>query len=102
MIHPLSGRHQDPVFQSQSTPTIILDDRFLIRAATPTYLKATGRQADELVSVNVFDAFPENPDTDEPGSADTLLDCIEQSLARKRGDQVLPLRYDIPGPAPAR
>ena len=98
MIHPLSGRHQDPVFQSQSTPTVILDDRFLIRAATPTYLKATGRQADELVSVNVFDAFPENPDTDEPGSAATLLGCIEQSLARRRGDQVLPLRYDIPDP----
>ena len=98
MNHPLSGKHLDPVFLSQSTPTVILDDTFLIRAATPSYLKATGRQAEELVSVNVFDAFPENPDTDEPGSADTLLGCIEQSLARKRGDQVLPLRYDIPDP----
>ena len=98
MKHPLDGKHLDPVFLSQSTPTVILDDTFLIRAATPSYLRATGRLAEELVSVNVFDAFPENPDTDEPGSADTLLGCIEQSLARKRGDQVLPLRYDIPDP----
>ena len=98
MLHPLSGKHQDPVFLSQSTPTVIIDDGFVIRAATPSYLKTTGRQADELVSVNVFDAFPENPDTDEPGSADVLFGSIEQSLARRRGDQVLPLRYDIPDP----
>ena len=98
MLHPLSGKHQDPVFLSQSTPSVIIDDGFVIRAATPSYLKTTGRQAEELVSVNVFDAFPENPDTDEPGSADTLLGTIEQSLARSRGDQVLPLRYDIPDP----
>ncbi|MET1059206.1 MAG: ANTAR domain-containing protein [Nocardioides sp.] len=98
MLHPLAGKHKDPVFLSQSTPTVILDDRFVIRAATPSYLRATGRLAEELIAVNVFDAFPENPDTDEPGSADTLLGCIEQSLARRGGDQVLPLRYDIPDP----
>jgi hypothetical protein len=98
MLHPLSGKHNDPVFLSQSTPTVILDDAFVIRAATPSYLRATGRLAEELVSVNVFDAFPENPDTDEPGSADLLLGCIEQSLARRRGDELLPLRYDIPDP----
>ena len=98
MVHPLSGKHKDPVFLSQSTPTVILDDRFVIRAATPSYLRATGRQAEELVSVNVFDAFPENPESDEPGSADTLLGSVEQSLARRRGDHVLPLRYDIPDP----
>jgi len=98
MLHPLSGRHRDPVFLSQSTPTVIIDDAFLIRAATPSYLRTTGRHEDELVTVNGFDAFPENPDTDEPGSADVLFASIEQSLARRRGDQVLPLRYDIPDP----
>ena len=96
MLHPLSGRHRDPVFLSQSTPTVNIDDEFLIRAATPSYQRMTGRREDELVSVNVFDAFPENPD--EPGSARILATTIEQALGRARGDEVLPLRYDIPDP----
>jgi hypothetical protein len=98
MLHPLAGRHRDPVFLSQSTPTVILDDAFLIRAVTPTLLRATGRQEDELVEANVFEAFPENPESDEPGSADQLLAAIENSLRRRRGEQVVPLRYDIPDP----
>ncbi len=98
MLHPLSGRHRDPVFLSQSTPTVIIDDEFVIRAATPSYQRMTGRHEDELVSVNVFDAFPENPDTDEPGAAQLLADSIERGLGRRRGDQLLPLRYDIPDP----
>jgi len=96
--NPLEGRHRDPVFLSQSTPTVVIDDRMVIRAATPAYQRMTQRHEEELVSVGVFDAFPENPDG--PGdSSTTLLGSLEHSLGRSRGDVLLPLRYDIPDPA---
>jgi hypothetical protein len=100
VAHPLEGRHRDPLFLSQSTPTVVLDDALVIRAATPTYQRMTRRHEEELVSVGVFDAFPENPDA--PGdSGRSLLGCLEHSLGRARGDTTLPLRYDIPDPAHA-
>ena len=92
----LVGRHRDPVFLSQSTPTVLIDDDFVIRAATPSYRRMTGRLEEELVSVNVFEAFPENPDPAAAGSAKLLLEALESSLARTRGELVVPLRYDIP------
>ena len=95
-VSPLVGRHRDPVFLSQSTPTVLIDDGFVIRAATPSYRTATDRLEEELVSVNVFEAFPENPDPAAAGSAKLLLEALETSLARTRGDLVVPLRYDIP------
>ena len=73
MSNPLEGRHRDPVFLSQSTPTVVIDDRMVIRAATPTYQRMTQRHEEELVSVGVFDAFPENPD----GPGDSTPTCLE-------------------------
>ena len=97
MTHPLEGRHRDPLFLSQSTPTVVLDDTLVIRAATPSYQRMTRRHEEELVSVGVFDAFPENPDG--PGDAGrTLLGTLEHSLGRARGDLLMPMRYDIPDP----
>lgn len=95
----LEGRQRDPVFQSLAAPTVLLGSDFVIRAVTPSYLAATGRHVDELVSVNVFDAFPENPATPEAGSARTLTDAVESVLRTGRVSQLTPLRYDIPDPA---
>ncbi|RYP82374.1 ANTAR domain-containing protein [Nocardioides guangzhouensis] len=97
MTHPLEGRHRDPLFLSQSTPTVVLDDTMVIRAATPSYQRMTQRHEEELVSVGVFDAFPENPEG--PGdSGRTLLGSLEHTLGRARGDVLMPIRYDIPDP----
>lgn len=95
----LEGRQRDPVFQSLAAPTVLLGADFVIRAVTPSYLAATGRQADELLYVNVFDAFPENPATPDVGSARSLTDAVESVLRTGRANQLAPLRYDIPDPA---
>src|SRR5512144_3159010 len=98
MTSPFEGRQRDPVFLSQPSPMVLLDRDFVIRAVTPAYLATTGRHQDELVTVNVFDAFPENPATPEVGSARQLTDSVEAVLRSGRADQVIPLRYDIPDP----
>lgn len=93
---PLAGRHADPVFLSQTAPVVLIDESMLIRAATPSYRLVTARAEEELLGVDVFDAFPPNPDSDEPGAADQLLGALEAGLRRTRGDEVRSLRYDIP------
>lgn len=92
----LEGRQRDPVFLSQPSPTVLLSSDFVIRAATPSYLDATGRHEEELVSVNVFDAFPENPATPEHDSAKSLTASLERVLRTRRPHHLSPLRYDIP------
>jgi hypothetical protein len=92
----LDGRHRDPVFMSQPSPTVLLSPDFVIRAATPSYLTATGRHEEELVRVNVFDAFPENPATPELQPAKDLTDSLERVLRTRRPHHLSPLRYDIP------
>lgn len=93
---PLAGRHADPLFLSQTAPVVLIDEAMLIRAATPSYRLVTARAEEELVGVGVFDAFPPNPDSDEPGTGDQLLGALESGLRRTRGDEVRSLRYDIP------
>jgi hypothetical protein len=94
--NPLAGRQHDPVFMSLPAATVLIDTELVIRAATPTYLGVTGRRAEDLVDVDLFAAFPENPDADEPGTGDLLRDALEEALRRRSGQRVLPLRYDIP------
>lgn len=98
-MHPrFEGRQRDPVFRSHATPTVLMTPDFVIRAATPSYLTATGRHEDELVNVNVFDAFPDNPATPEERSSQSLTDSVERVLRTTQADHLSPLRYDIPDP----
>ncbi|MGZ4494620.1 MAG: ANTAR domain-containing response regulator [Nocardioides sp.] len=98
MHRRFNGRQKDPVFRSHSTPTVLMTPDFVIRAATPSYLAATGRHEDELVDVNVFDAFPDNPATPHARSSRSLTEAIEQALRTERAVHLNPLRYDIPDP----
>jgi hypothetical protein len=94
--NPLVGRQSDPVFQSLPAATVLIDTDLVIRAATPSYLGVTGRDAGELVDVGLFTAFPENPDSDEPGTGALLEEALVDGLRRRSGQRVIPLRYDIP------
>ena len=44
-------------FEAMVSPTVMLDADFVIRAANPAYLRATERDSDQLLSVNLFDAM---------------------------------------------
>lgn len=93
---PLERSRRDPVFLSQSSPTLVLGRDCMIKAASSSYLAATGRREDELVAINVFEAFPENPAT--PGSTKDFTDSVDRVLATRRPHHVGPLRYDILDP----
>ena len=95
MLSPLGLRHRDPVFRSLSAPTVLLDPDLVIRAATPSYLLATGRDETEVLDTHLFDAFPENDATREIGSGEALVGSLQRVLRTGRPHDLGSLRYDV-------
>ena len=83
---------RDAAFDALVTPTVILDTDFVIRAANPAYLRVTERSADELLSINLFEAFPDNP---EVGGAPALAASFERVLRDRRPEHLVVQRYDL-------
>jgi len=79
-------------FDAMVTPTVMLDTDFVIRAVNPAYLRVTERDSDQLVSVNLFEAFPDNP---EVGSAVPLATSLERVLRDRRPEHLIVQRYDL-------
>jgi hypothetical protein len=95
MLSPLGLRHHDPVFRSLAVPTVLLDPDLVIRAATPSYLLATGRDETEVLDAHLFDAFPENDATREIGSGEALVGSLQRVLRTGRPHDLGSLRYDV-------
>lgn len=94
----LDDRQQDPVFVSDPSLTVVLDDELVIRAATPAYARATGRTVEELRTAPVFEMFPDNPAVPEVSPVSTLRGSLERVIRTRRQHEMSPLRYDIPVP----
>jgi len=94
----LDDRQRDPVFTGDPSLTVVLDDEFVIRAATPAYARATGRTVEELRTSPVFEMFPDNPAAPEVASVSTLRGSLERVIRTRRRHEMSPLRYDIPAP----
>ena len=75
-------------------PSVLLDRDLVIRGANPAYLRATERTEDELYSINLFEAFPDNPELGGTGSA-RLAASFERVLRHDRVDHMTVLRYDL-------
>ncbi len=87
------------MFLSQRSPTVLMSRDFVVRAATPSYLQATDREEDELLEVNLFEAFPDNPQNSETVSSAELADSLETVLRTGAPHRLNSIRYDIPARA---
>lgn len=94
----MESRRRDPVFLSQPSAVVLVDTDFVIRAATPAYATVTHRSLEELIAVDLFEAFPDNPEFPEGQPTRTLAASIEQAMRTRRSQCLPPLRYDIPDP----
>ena len=94
MTRPSAALVGDAAFHALATPTVLLDPDLVIRAANKAYLGATGRATDDLLSVNIFDAFPENPELAGAGRA-TFSASFERVLSTGRTDHMVVQRYDL-------
>ena len=96
---PLERSRRDPVFLSHPTPTLLLNREFTIEAVSRSYVTSTGRGEDELVSANVFEAFPQNPAAPDVDSTKDFTDSFERVLRTRQPHQLGPLRYDVEDPS---
>lgn len=84
----------DAAFQALASPTVLLDPDLVIRAANDAYLRATGRQQEDLISVPLFDAFPDNPELGGVGRT-RFTASFERVLVDRRTDHLVVQRYDV-------
>ncbi|GAA2135274.1 hypothetical protein GCM10009844_00360 [Nocardioides koreensis] len=92
MTRPSPALSRDAAFDALISPTVMLDTDFVIRAANPAYLRATDRTPDELLSINLFEAFPDNP---EVGGAPAFAASFERVLRDRRPEHLIVQRYDL-------
>jgi hypothetical protein len=84
-------------FLGRERPALVVDRELVIRSANKALLAVSHREADELISVPIFEAFPVNPD--EPDGGDGVAafqSSFEQVLRRERRHDLVIQRYDIP------
>ena len=76
-------------------PYVVLDPTWIIVASNPAYLAVTGRQADEIIGENMFDAFPSDPAS---ASGAQLRRSLERVVRERVPDHLPLIRYDIDSP----
>jgi hypothetical protein len=85
-------------FVASAAPYLVLDRELRIRAVNPAYEQATLQPASALLGCNVFDAFPDNPETPDSHSVANLTRSLETVLRLGRRDRMAIQRYDVPSP----
>jgi hypothetical protein len=75
---------------------MVVDRDLVIRSTNRAFLATVGREAEELLSLPVFEAFPDNPDQDDPHDGlQRLAESFELVLRRGQRHDMVIQRYDI-------
>jgi hypothetical protein len=83
-------------FVQDTVPRLLLDADWVVRAVNPAYLRATDREAEDLISSFVFDAFPDNPDDPAADGVRNLAASLESALRSRATDDMFVQKYDVP------
>lgn len=86
-------------FRSDPTPKILVDTSCVIQAVNPAYLRASQRSSGELLSMVVFDVFPDNPDDPTADGVERLGASFERVLRTRSSHNMVIQHYDIADPA---
>jgi diguanylate cyclase (GGDEF)-like protein/PAS domain S-box-containing protein len=84
------------LFDGSPTPQLIIAPDLTILDANAAYLQATGRRHEELIGVNVYVAFPQNPDDPDDSGVTALRQSLESVFATQVAHTTTMLRYPIP------
>jgi diguanylate cyclase (GGDEF)-like protein len=82
------------VFAATPAPLLVLTPDLVICEAADAYLAAVGRSREELVGLNLFDAFPGASSADAQHVADVRA-SLERARDTGRPDTLVIQRYDI-------
>ena len=71
--------------------------KYTILATTYDYLQLSGKNKQDVIGKGLFEAFPENPDTERFSGIKNLDASFQQVIAHKQPHQLPVQRYDLPG-----
>lgn len=86
----------EAMFLAAPTPYLVLTPELVICEVNSAYLEATGRERDDLVGRQVFDAFPDNPADRHADGVRNLGASLRRVLESGEADVMALQRYDIP------
>jgi len=89
------------LFTASPYPYLLVNRDFTIIGANPSYLQSTGRTAQQIVGLHIFEAFPADPNDPESTNLDEVRISIEQAFATKQPHTSALLRYAVPRETPA-
>ena len=84
------------LFVSGPTPYLVLTPDLMICEVNDAYLRATGRERDDLIGRQIFDAFPDNPEDPDADGVRNLNSSLQRALATGTPDVMALQKYDIP------
>lgn len=86
------------IFESATSLFLVLTPDFRIAAASDQYLAATMRRREELVGLNLFEAFPDNPNDPDATGERNLRASLTRVLTNRVADRMADQKYDIQRP----
>jgi len=86
------------VFQQLPVPVLLLTPEFDIADMNLAYLEVAGRTREELLGVNVFAAFPDNPSDPDTSGPRALARSLDRVLATGKSDSLPFVQYDVEVP----
>lgn len=92
---PLDVMQGNPVFDAHPSPTLVLDTEFVIVAVNRAFLAQAGRTGEDLLGVNVFEAFPDNPYDADCDGVENLERSLNRVLHTGQEHQMAIQRYDV-------
>jgi hypothetical protein len=98
LVSSLDRLQSEPFFHAQSTPSLVLDPHWTIRAVDSAYAAAVNRPAEDLLGLEMFDAFPDNPADPQADGVANLSASFERTAQQRKPHRMLVQRYDIPAP----
>lgn len=84
------------IFNSAPTPYLVLAPDFTIIAANKARLSATQTTLERTIGLNLFTAFPDNPDDVNADGVNNLRSSLEIVLKTKAPHRMAIQKYDIP------
>src|SRR5512147_754791 len=94
-----SGVDYQALFQALPGLYLILQPDLTIVAVTDAYLSATMTRREEILGRNIFDVFPDNPDTPDATGVSNLRASLLRALHDKVADAMAVQKYDVRRPA---
>ncbi len=86
------------LFESAPTPYLVLTPGLKIAAVNDAYLQATMTQRNEILGRDLFEVFPDNPDTPQANGVRNLSASLQRVLQTGAPDVMAVQKYDIRRP----